>query len=173
MSDNQHIDQVLQEMRAQLNILTTDFNTSRAKLKQETAKANAIIGLLSPEENDAIQEYTEYTIDELSNEISAIDTRLSMMAEGNPNAIKAYEKREQDIKTAQEKLENRAYDLEATRAKITEIREQWEPELDKLVSKISDGFSHNFDMIGCAGQVGVYKDEDFEKWSIQIQVRFR
>ena len=79
----------------------------------------------------------------------------------------------EQFKAAQEKLDNNTQQLEATRESIREIREQWEPELDAIVSKISDGFSHNFQKIKCAGQVGVYKDEDFEKWAIQIQVRFR
>jgi chromosome segregation ATPase len=96
------------------------------------------------------------------------------MAEGNPGAIKAYEKREEEIVRTREKLEQCTAKLEDTKQKIVEIREQWEPELDTLIRKISDAFAHNFKQIGCAGEVEVYKDEeDFDNWSIQISVRFR
>jgi chromosome segregation ATPase len=109
----------------------------------------------------------------LENEISATNSRLEMMADGNPQAIKAYENREREIQKVEESLANAAGKLENTRTRITDIREQWEPELDSIVSAISDGFAHNFNRIGCAGQVSVKKDEDFDKWSIQIEVSFR
>ena len=57
---------------------------------------------------------------------------------------------------------------------IDRIRAKWEPELDQLVALISDAFFHNFAQIGCAGQVGVHKDdEDFGQWAIRIEVKFR
>jgi len=56
---------------------------------------------------------------------------------------------------------------------ITEIKDQWEPELDALVAQISEAFGENFAKIQCAGEVGVHKDDDFEQWAIQIRVKFR
>ena len=56
---------------------------------------------------------------------------------------------------------------------IKEVKEQWEPQLDELISHISDAFADNFSKIQCAGEVGVHKDEDFELWAIQIKVKFR
>jgi hypothetical protein len=45
--------------------------------------------------------------------------------------------------------------------------------VDQLISQINDAFSYNFEQISCAGEVGVHKDEDFEKWAIEIKVKFR
>lgn len=146
----------------------------RDKLKSLQDQAKRLIRTLSDEDRAMMQEYSQLpSIEDLENEIEAVNSRLNLMAEGNPQAVHAYENREKEIASKQQRLEQIAQDLEATRAKIAEIRKEWEPRLDELVSTISDGFSHNFAQIGCAGQVGVYKDEDFEKWSIQIQVRFR
>ena len=64
-------------------------------------------------------------------------------------------------------------DLQKMEAKITRIRDQWEPRLDELIGKINDAFSYNFAQISCAGEVGVNKDEDFDKWAIEIKVKFR
>jgi len=138
-------------------------NTANAAMKDATDEQKAVI-----EEHRTLA-----TVEDLDNVIEGNDARLEMMAEGNPRAIKEFQRREQDIQDTDERLAEIRIKLAETKEKIDEIRGQWEPELDALVAKISDGFSHNFEGIGCAGQVRVYKDEEFEAWSIQIQVRFR
>jgi chromosome segregation ATPase len=138
-------------------------NTANAAMKNVTDKQKIVIDKYR----------TLHTVEDLDNKIEGNDARLQMMAEGNPNAIRMFQRREQDIRETDERLAEIRMELAEAKEKIVEIRGQWEPELDALVAKISDGFSHNFEGIGCAGQVGVYKDEDFEAWSIQIQVRFR
>ena len=154
--------------------MSVRHKAKRAQHTQQHAVASRLINGVSDEEKDMIKQYSELpTTEDLDNEIAAITARLNLMAEGNPNAIKAYEKREEEIQILESKLETIVQRLEMIHTEIIEIREQWEPELDALIAKISDGFSYNFEQIGCAGQVGVYKDEDFEKWSIQIMVRFR
>ena len=127
------------------------------------------------EENQIILEYRELpNLEALELEIQSVTARLEMMAEGNPGAIRAYQKREEDIKTTREKLDQYALSLEQTKDEIKEIRGKWEPQLDTLISKISAAFAHNFEQIGCAGDVQVNKDEgDFDNWSVQISVRFR
>jgi chromosome segregation ATPase len=144
------------------------------QLKAVRDRATRLLRTLSEEDRAAIHEYSQLgTIEELNNEIEAVNTRLNLMAEGNPHAVQAFENREKEIEAKQQRLEQLAHELQTTRGQIGAIRGEWEPRLDELVAKISDGFAHNFAQIGCAGQVGVHKDDDFEKWSIQIQVRFR
>lgn len=130
---------------------------------------------LPQEEKDMVMEYRQLpSLEALDLECQAVAARLEMMAEGNSGVIRAFEKRKEDIKRTQEKLEDHNANLEGIKTNITEIREHWEPQLDALIAKISDAFAHNFEQIGCAGEVEVYKDdEDFDRWSIQISVRFR
>lgn len=130
---------------------------------------------LTAEEKDMVQEYRALPdLAALDQEVESVAARLEMMVEGNPGLIRAFEKRKDDIAKTQEKLDDHTSALEDAKEKIVEIREQWEPQLDALISKISDAFAHNFEQIGCAGEVSVYKDEeDFDRWSIQISVRFR
>lgn len=176
VSDNADILHALQEKQAELQELKTLYDAKRAQHKNLYAICQQLSTTVQDDDVEMaiIDQYRQLpTLEALDNEIAAISARLDMMAEGNPGARIAFEKREQDIAATQAKLEHNAERLEATRQTIQEIREQWEPELDALVAQISDRFSHNFQQIGCAGQVGVYKDEDFDKWSIQIQVRFR
>ncbi|KAF2689337.1 P-loop containing nucleoside triphosphate hydrolase protein [Lentithecium fluviatile CBS 122367] len=173
-ADNRGIQTNLQQKEAEVKELQNRLKDKRAAHGRQHKIALQLTNNVTQEEKEMIKGYSELqTIEALDDEIAAIAARLDLMAEGNPNAIKAFEKREQEIEALQSKLDNVSGQLESTRASIAGIREQWEPELDALVAKISDGFSHNFQQIGCAGQVDVYKDEDFENWSIQIQVRFR
>lgn len=173
-NENKHILQRVAAKEASIQ----ELEVRRAKIRDEhndiVNQANADLRNSSDEERKIFEKYQNHTSDEdLENEIEAVTARLALMAEGNPLAVRAYEKREQDIATANEKLKQMHADLNTTKERIVQIRGQWEPQLDTLVAKISDGFSNNFEKIGCAGQVGVYKDDDFENWSIQIQVRFR
>jgi chromosome segregation ATPase len=164
----------LKQKETEVQDLDQQHKAKRAAYGRFFAVAQRLMEDTTQAEKELVKEYSELeTIEALDNEISIITARLELMAVGNPDAIKAFERREQEIAMLQSKLDSIVEQLETTRANIKEIREQWEPQLDELVSKISDGFSHNFEQIGCAGQVGVYKDEDFENWSIQIQVRFR
>ncbi len=110
---------------------------------------------------------------ELETEIESEKARLELVHEGNPHALQEFEVRQVKIDKLKEKVQASETQLEEFAAAVTEIREKWEPELDELVRKISDAFSISFEQIGCAGQVDVYKDEDFDQWAIQIQVKFR
>lgn len=173
--ENSTMIQRQQAKEAEVQELTARIKRLRDEYMKKTVATQQDIDNLTEEEMQIVLEYRQLpSFDHLEQEIQAVAARLEMMAEGNPGAIRAYEKREEDINRTREKLEQYTAGLEETREKITEIREQWEPQLDVLIKKISDAFAHNFQQIGCAGEVAVNKDEeDFDNWSIQISVRFR
>jgi chromosome segregation ATPase len=172
-SDNCEIIEAIEQQRRALDKLESEKNSKRDEVRQIHESATRSFTGESEVVKALVIEYKDISMEELDNEISATNSRLDLMADGNPQAIKAYENREREIQKVEESLANAAGKLENTRTRITDIREQWEPELDSIVSAISDGFAHNFNRIGCAGQVSVKKDEDFDKWSIQIEVSFR
>lgn len=174
-NENSTMIQRQQTKEAEVQDIAARIKRLRDEYIKKTAATQQDIETLTEEERQIVLEYRQLpSFDDLEQEIQAVTARLEMMAEGNPGAIRAYEKREEDINRTREKLEQYTASLAETREKITEIREQWEPQLDVLIKKISDAFAHNFQQIGCAGEVGVHKDEeDFDNWSIQISVRFR
>jgi chromosome segregation ATPase len=112
-------------------------------------------------------------VEDLEMEIAAEEAKLDYIHASNPNAIRDFEKRRTEIEKLKDKLEDDNAKLERYGSQITRVRGQWEPELDKLIEEISDAFSYNFEQIGCAGQVGIHKDEDFDQWAIEIKVKFR
>ncbi|KAI9641983.1 Structural maintenance of chromosomes protein 5 [Ciborinia camelliae] len=115
----------------------------------------------------------EKTVKSLQDEIESEEHKLNFVQANNPNAIREYEKRQVDIHRLSTRIAGNESELGDLAQKVTEIMTKWEPKLDALIEQISRAFSHNFEQIGCAGEVGVYKEDDFEKWAIEIKVKFR
>jgi structural maintenance of chromosomes protein 5 len=116
---------------------------------------------------------TNMTMEELHHEIEAERSKLEFIHDGNQGALKEFESRQLTIQKLNDKIDEMGRRLEKVSRKVSEIRQLWEPELDKLVREISSAFAYNFEQIGCAGEVGVHKDEDFDLWAIEIKVKFR
>lgn len=110
---------------------------------------------------------------DIDNDIEVETARLDLLHEGNPNAIKQYEDRQAKIETLKRKIDGQEKKLADMKKGIQELRDGWEPEIDRLIAKISLAFTRSFEKIGCAGEVRVHKDEDFDKWAVQILVKFR
>lgn len=148
--------------------------------KESAQKALVVCQEILAEERDGgqTQEYfsnaaTNLTMEALQNDIQAEESKLEFVHGGNSGALKEFESREVTIQKLKDKIADTGRKLEKLNRKISEVRQQWEPELDKLVKEISDAFAYNFEQIGCAGEVGVHKDDDFDLWSIEIKVKFR
>jgi chromosome segregation ATPase len=133
------------------------------------------IDSLSEEDRRMINETPpDKTVDAVQEEIDTEKARLNLIHEGNPNAIKQYEERARAISALQGKIEKDEATLQAKLTAIKEVQNVWEPKLDALVTKISAAFSKSFQKIGCAGEVQIFKsDEGYDKWAIQIMVKFR
>ncbi|OCK79756.1 structural maintenance of chromosome complex subunit SmcA [Lepidopterella palustris CBS 459.81] len=173
-TENSRVKTMLDQRRVEVRQIEQEYAELLTKAKALFAESKRVAESRTEEEMAIHEEFSEITtIEALESEILSANTKLELMSDGNPNAIREYEKRAKDIEILQRKIDEQTESLTHNQKQIDEIRAQWEPQLDDLVAKISDGFSRNFEKIGCAGQVSVYKDEDFDQWSIQIQVRFR
>jgi len=152
-----------------------------ADIERDTAKKAAAAALavcqtlLEEGENSGYFETLDQnlTIDQLKTEIEAEKSKLEYIHDGNPGALKEFELRNVNIERLQAKISDSQAQLDDLNTRIDSIRTKWEPELDKLISEISGAFAHNFEQIGCAGEVGVHKDDDFDLWAIEIKVKFR
>lgn len=63
--------------------------------------------------------------------------------------------------------------LEEYRNQIQSLKNEWAPLIKDLVAKIDEKFSAAFERINCAGAVHLEESEDFDKWGINILVKFR
>lgn len=125
-------------------------------------------------EGAVYEEIAQWTPEQMETEIESKRARLEMTAgNGNQNLIKEYEQRARRIDDKRAQLNQLDESLSELEDQIKDVRDRWEPELDGLIAQISEAFAENFARIQCAGDVDVYKDEDFEQWAIQIKVKFR
>lgn len=171
---NAEINELLEQRRREVRSFELEFNRIKQTATELMNECNAIrVGMDEREEELLNNVVAPISPDDLETEIESNRAMLEMVHEGNPAIIQEFEKRGRQIEELRQKIENRETHLNELQERITEIREKWEPELDELVAKISHAFGDNFARINCAGQVQVYKDEDFEQWAIQIQVKFR
>jgi chromosome segregation ATPase len=153
----------------------------RANQEQEDAKTKAKAALNvckavleEGENNEYFQTLDEnITIEQLEQDIDAEKSKLDYIHDGNPGALREFESRKAAIERLTAKIAEAQSQLATVDTQIATLRTKWEPELDKLIAEISAAFAHNFEQIGCAGEVGVHKDDDFDLWAIEIRVKFR
>ncbi|KAK9486669.1 P-loop containing nucleoside triphosphate hydrolase protein [Lipomyces starkeyi] len=152
------------------------FQDLKAVAASRHEQLESMMLVMTVEQQEQIRELsdkTDMTLDELDGRIAGTKRELDSIFGGNQHVIEQYEKRQSEIGRLQEKVETSNEQIRDLHAQITQIRSDWEPELDNLISKISAEFSEAFNSIGCAGAVNVGKDEDYENWSVQIRVKFR
>ncbi|KAL8824374.1 MAG: hypothetical protein Q9191_005097 [Dirinaria sp. TL-2023a] len=175
---NSSVKTLLENKRKEVRELTSTAENVRKEAKRLMKICTQIInvqGAAEPAFSAFLQELpTDADGAHMEEEISSEKARLELMHEGNGGVIKEYEQRQKRVEALKAKEEECNHALQELGAKITELRGNWEPELDNLVEKISRSFSYNMQQINCAGEVGVFKDEqDFDDWAIQIRVKFR
>ena len=173
---NRSVNELLETQERQVNELVKEVQALHA----EAQKLLNICGRLLNADNvdDELKNFFKtlpegQTAEELEGEIESEKARLELMHEGNGGVIREYENRKKKIDVLAARLNEIKDALAELDDTITKLRDQWEPELDSLVDKISQSFSNNMEQISCAGEVGVYKDDDFDQWAIQIRVKFR
>lgn len=113
------------------------------------------------------------TPESLQNEVAAERAKLELTRAVDSGVLNEYRRRGQEIEQLQGSLATHTAGFDDMSGQIADVRGRWEPRLDELIGRINDAFSYNFEQINCAGEVSVHKDEDFDKWAIDIRVKFR
>ena len=171
---NSSVEELLVDQRRQVDSLAKETEALQKTAKALLDKCTQLMTGVDDEVRSFLAALpASQTTEQLENEIESEKARLELMHEGNGGVIKEYEQRQKRIDVLTGRLEQIKNALSELEDKIKELRDQWEPELDSLVGKISNSFSLNMEQISCAGEVGVHKDEDFDQWAIQICVKFR
>ena len=171
---NSSVEDLLVEQRHQVDSLAKETDALQKTAKALLDKCTQLMtGVDDEVRNFLLALPASQTTEQLESEIESEKARLELMHEGNGGVIKEFEQRQKKIDVLTTRLEQIKNALSELEDKIKELRDQWEPELDSLVGKISNSFSLNMEQISCAGEVGVHKDEDFDQWAIQIRVKFR
>ncbi|GAA5809321.1 hypothetical protein MFLAVUS_002728 [Mucor flavus] len=118
-------------------------------------------------------EGTAETLESLEQRIAIDKDRVAAIRYANPNAMKNYEARKLEIESLEQKIETNKMNISDYKHEITELRGIWEPRVEHLIARISEKFSEAFARIDLNGEVQIDKHEDFDKWGINILVKFR
>ncbi|KAK3693986.1 SMC5-like protein [Podospora appendiculata] len=156
--------QVLRELTKQMN----DLHATASQAKDDVAEF-----LSAADREELLVLAKDRTLEDVTQDIRTEKAKLEVIQASNPHALEEFENWAARIEKERQSHTGQEARLTALNNKINSIRSQWEPKLDDLVSQINDAFSYNFEQISCAGEVGVHKDEDFDKWAIEIKVKFR
>lgn len=121
-------------------------------------------------------------MDEIDAEIESRQRSADGLFISNPKVIEDYEARKEKIETLEKEIDDRKNNLERDNDEIKDLevctcapqklilQDTWLPSLEELVNSISEKFSEYMRRIGCVGEVGLKKEEDYNNWGIQIKV---
>lgn len=159
---------MVEELKMELGRAKDDAKRAHEQAQQASAEYE------DPEERQRLLEAAaDRTVESIDEDIELENAKLDVIQEADPGVLRDFQKRAKDIERLQAESATRQADMERLNQEIQSLREEWEPGLDELIGRINDAFSYNFEQISCAGEVGVHKDEDFDKWAVEIKVKFR
>lgn len=171
---NAHIADQVTELREAVGRALREKEERKAKAQTLLTRCERLTADADEEDQERLGNIDpDLTLEELTRQIDAETSKLDYIHAGDPAALEQFETRKHAIARLEKKVGQNQVALDDLNAGIEQLRSDWEPRLDALIEEISDAFAHNFQRIGCAGEVGVHKDEDFELWSIEIKVKFR
>ena len=148
-----------------------------AELKQQALN----VVQLTPEIEKRFEGWPN-TVEELEHSIDTLRGQADAILCHNPAVLDEFNKRRAEMTALTRTLETEKSELAVKQQAITMKKEQWLPQLQKTVQKISEQFQENFARIGCAGQVNLSGDgsrdhngfgDDFKQYSLEIRVKFR
>jgi len=113
------------------------------------------------------------TLEELDSMIHAEKAKADLNYIQNPKVIQEYDARKKEIDELQERVNNQEQERSNIDKDIESSKVKWLDPLREIISKISTTFSKSFSDIGCAGEVMLAEHEDFDKYGIEIKVKFR
>lgn len=168
---NSEITAQLEEGKQTLEAIGEELDTQRNIAAEAREEA---LEILTEENRDEFVAKAEgKTVEEVDQAVQVEKAKLEVIQASNPAALEEYERYAAKIERERANQTRHEHKMAELNDRIHNIQSQWEPRVDQLVSQINDAFSYNFEQISCAGEVGVHKDEDFEKWAIEIKVKFR
>nr|CAG8492269.1 10947_t:CDS:10 [Entrophospora candida] len=164
----------IQDRDDALRQATAKFNEVKKEAAHYRQESNRLINKLDDATRNELQELTQnMTLEEIEDAITDERAKANLHHTVDPRVVDMYDERQAKIDSLRSQLETRNSTLTALNNEIAEKRQRWEPRLYELVKKISDNFSEAFDKIGCAGEVRINANEDYDKWGIDILVKFR
>ncbi|RHZ89185.1 hypothetical protein Glove_18g107 [Diversispora epigaea] len=168
-------DDALKQAHAKFSDANKKFLAAKSEAKRLLNAANSENENeeIDEETREALQELAGMSLEELEDGLASDRARANLHYTVDPNVIQTYDNRKAQIDDLKSKLTIKTNRLEVLLKEMTTLKEKWEPQLNELVKQISKEFSNAFDRIGCVGEVRISTNDDYDKWGIDILVKFR
>jgi len=183
-----------EEIEEKFNRISMQFNECRTKLQACKRQADEMAPLCDADGQDLplkaqLEELPVETLEEAAVALEDASAKVNSI-DANPDAVRQYEARKQEMEDVRQRLEEET-DAKDTKLKaLDQERQPWEAALENSVHKVNALFGAYMQELGCAGEVKLAKGDEgagrrggnntnddragnFEKWGIQIMVRFR
>nr|WJN25111.1 structural maintenance of chromosome protein [Pseudozyma pruni] len=144
-----------------------EANELRDQVQRLIDEAGDLIADLNPEDEELLD------LDRLNAELRAEQSKLEMAEGVRPEVIDQFRERQREIAAMTAEIDDLTELQTKTTDRISTLRAKWEPTLRGVIGKVSRQFSKAFDDMGLAGELRIVEDPDFEKWKLEIMVKFR
>ncbi|KAG0349469.1 Structural maintenance of chromosomes protein 5 [Podila humilis] len=173
-SDCRDKDRQIKEITHRYEEVNRQFEDIKAQAKEMLDRAKTEYNTLEPEDVPDFQEIgKDRSLEDLEDQLAREKAKSELHLSTNKSVIDKYEQRQNEIKAARIKAESKQKKLDKIAADLEAVRGPWYTAISALIAKISKEFSTAFGKIGCAGEVRLGENEDYDKWSIDIMVKFR
>ncbi|TPX47373.1 hypothetical protein SeLEV6574_g02703 [Synchytrium endobioticum] len=169
---------MLSDVRARRKVGEERFKTARGECDRLKDLFKQKDGGLNQEEIDEMkrleansQNYTD--LSEVQDLLAQQKATVALNRNDDGAIVQQYEERERLIEEGVGRLADKEAVLAQHKNDMQEIKDQWVPQIKKLVDNISDRFRQLFRRINCAGECRIAEHEDYNLWGIEILVCFR
>nr|WJN25108.1 structural maintenance of chromosome protein [Farysia itapuensis] len=144
-----------------------DADILRESVQEKIDRAGDLVADLDPDDEEVLN------LDRCTGELRAEMSKLELAEGVQPEVIRQYTRRKEEIAAVTRTITDLAKAQTDVQAKMSSVRGKWEPKLRRVVAEVSKRFSKAFDDLGLAGELRIGEDADFEKWKLEIMVKFR
>ncbi|KAJ1922364.1 Structural maintenance of chromosomes protein 5 [Tieghemiomyces parasiticus] len=155
------------------------FQAAKSEAVEQLSQAERARAGLDEATWTAVQHYgQDLSLDDLEDALISERTKADLAHAGGSGAnhaavVQQYQARQAEIERLRATLSEQQAELDAIATELTTVRNHWEPRIAEIVARISTNFSEAFDRIGCAGEVALARHDDFDRWGVEIRVKFR
>lgn len=113
------------------------------------------------------------TVAHVQDIIEKIRGDLKLLSNSSKSSVKELKQLNSKLDDLNEEIPLQRQQLKEKLHEIKNIREEWEPRLQRIVDEISKKFAAIFPSVGSAGEVQLTRAEKFQDWKLEILVAFR
>lgn len=170
-------EETFNEAHQKLNELREAERKSRQSGTEALKRAQTLLNEADMEIKELFREIrselAEQTVEVIQEKRNEEQAKLNMAISVQPGVLDEYRARQKELDQIKSRLRTLHEDKKRVDHLVDGLKVKWKPALEELIANVNSKFSRAFRAIGNAGEVQLAEHEDFNKWGIEILVKFR